>query len=260
VVLVIVELGVLDEGAKLDGVENVWLLFARQAVALGVAAALNVEYVGVGPYVFVVSDERALRVTGQGSLARSRETKQDSGVSFGANVGGAVHGEGSALGHVVVHDAKDTFFHLAGVGGAQDDLLLRGEVHVDRGFVGNIVQLASDEFSGVNNREVGARLEIFLNGRLIVADKHILHEESVVGPGTNDAGLDLVLLVPACVVVNHEDARAHVEVVDGSLLVESERFRGHRNVDFAPVYFLQTQIMSGRLHRESRRQARYACL
>jgi hypothetical protein len=56
--------------------------------------------------------------------------------------------------------------------------------------------------------------------RSLRADKHVAHEEGVVGTRADDADLDLVLLVPSCVTVDNVDAVPCVEVVNGSLAVD----------------------------------------
>lgn len=55
----------------------------------------------------------------------------------------------------------------------------------------------------------------------IRADKHVAHEKSVVGTSTDDSDLDLVLLVPSCVTVDDVDAVSCVEVINGTLSVNS---------------------------------------
>lgn len=55
-------LDVLNNGAELDSIENIGFISASETVTLGVAAALNVEDVVVGPNVFIVTDELALGV------------------------------------------------------------------------------------------------------------------------------------------------------------------------------------------------------
>jgi len=52
------------------------------------------------------------------------------------------------------------------------------------------------------------------------ADKHVAHEESVVGASANDTDIDAVALVPAGVTINDIDSVPGVEVVDSALAVD----------------------------------------
>jgi hypothetical protein len=64
----------------------------------------------------------------------------------------------------------------------------------------------------------------------IWADEHVTHEKSVVGASADDADLDLVLLVPSCESVNDVDAIPGVQVVDGTLAVDSPNLLMHVSV------------------------------
>lgn len=78
---------VLQDRAKADSAENIWLLLRRQADALCVAAALNVEYTLVAPAVLVVTDERTVGVGRQGRLAGARKAKEESDIAVFALIG-----------------------------------------------------------------------------------------------------------------------------------------------------------------------------
>lgn len=56
-----------------------------------------------------------------------------------------------------------------------------------------------------------------LTGR---TDKHVAHEESVVGTGANNPDLDTVTLIPPGITVDDIDAVTGVEVVDSTLTVD----------------------------------------
>lgn len=77
------------------------------------------------------------------------------------------------------------------------------------------------------------------------ADKHIAHEEGVVGSGTDDPDLDTVLLVPSCETVDDVDAVSGVEVVDGALAVDSPDLKGRLLVFkiFIYIYFVYIGIL-----------------
>ena len=54
--------GILDDRAKLDSVENIWLLRAGKSIGLGLAATLDVEHVLIRPDVLIITDKKTLRV------------------------------------------------------------------------------------------------------------------------------------------------------------------------------------------------------
>ena len=88
--------------------------------------------------MFVVADEAAVRISGQGSLAGAGETEEDRGVAVLPDVGRTVHGEHILLVRKdVVEYREDTLLDLACVPGApdQDDLLAEvddGEIALTR--------------------------------------------------------------------------------------------------------------------------------
>jgi hypothetical protein len=55
----------------------------------------------------------------------------------------------------------------------------------------------------------------------IRANKHISHEQSMVGTSADNSNFDLVLLVPSCKSVDDVDSISCVQVVNGSLTVDS---------------------------------------
>ena len=122
---------VLADAAKTDGTEYLGLRDGRDAYGLGVAAALEVEDAVLGPTMFVVSDEHALRVGRERRLARAGKTKEDGRLAGGRiHVGRRVHGKHVLLdGHEVVHDREDRLLDLARVAGAADEDLALLEVY-----------------------------------------------------------------------------------------------------------------------------------
>jgi len=115
---------VLNNSAEFDGVKNVRLPSSREAVSLGVASAFNVKNVFVGPNMLIVTNKQAFWVRGKSGFASSRETKKDCGVTFGSDVGRAMHAESSAFWHVIMHDSEYSLLHFTSVGGAEDHKLL----------------------------------------------------------------------------------------------------------------------------------------
>ena len=215
-----VEDHVLQNGAEADGVENIGLLLGRETDALGVAAALDVEDTGVGPAVLVVTDQGTVGVRGQGGLARAGQTEEDGDVAVLALVGGRVQGQDVVLDrHFVEEDGEDTLLHLTGVLGTKDDHLLLGEVDGDRGGRGHTLgEAVGGERASVVDDIVGVEaLKLLGRG----ADKHVAHEQSVVGARADNTDADTVALIPAGVTIDDIDAVAGVEVVDSTLTVDT---------------------------------------
>jgi len=55
-IFVRVILDVFNDCAKADSVKNIWLFFSCKTITLGVAAALDVKDVILGPNVFIIAD------------------------------------------------------------------------------------------------------------------------------------------------------------------------------------------------------------
>jgi hypothetical protein len=211
---------VLEDGAELDGVEDIGLLLSGEANALGVAAALNVEDASVTPAVLVVTNQGTLGVGREGCLASSGETEEDGDVSVLALVGGRVESKDVVLdGHLVVEDSEDALLHLSCVLSSKNDHLLLGEVDRDGCGGGHTSgPTVSRESTGIVDHVVG--VEVF---QLLAAgpDEHVTHEESMVGTSADNTNVDAVALVPAGETIDNVDAVTGVEVVDSTLAVDT---------------------------------------
>jgi hypothetical protein len=85
--------------------------------------------------VFVVADELALRVGGEGCFTRTGEAEEDGGAGFfHVGVGRAVHGGDALERVVVVHHGEHTLLHFAAVPCVDDNLLAAGDVEHNGGF------------------------------------------------------------------------------------------------------------------------------
>ncbi len=233
IVVVVVD-DVFEDGSVVEGVVDIGFGFGAEVDGFGVASAFDVEDSGIGPDVFVVADEFAIWVGGEGGFAGAGEAEEDSGaIGLGICDGGAVHGEVAFLGHKEVHEGEDAFFHFARVFGAEDDHFFFLEADVDGGFGGHAGgEAVGGELSGVVDGEVGlAKVgEFFFRG----GDEHDGHEEGVVGAGADDADLDSVLRVPACKGVDDVNLVTSVEVVLGSFAVDLKGVFVDGDVDIAP--------------------------
>lgn len=94
--------------------------------------------------------------------------------------------------------------------------------------------------AGVVNDEVwfAEVLKFFLGG----TDKHIVHEQCVIGAGADHPNLDAVLWIPSGKAVEDVDVVAGIEVIDGTFAVNLECVLVHLNVDRAPPDVIFTRL------------------
>ena len=52
-------------------------------------------------------------------------------------------------------------------------------------------------------------------------DEHVPHEESMVGTSANNTDVDPVAFIPSCKSINNVNAATGVQVIDGTLSVDS---------------------------------------
>lgn len=225
---------VLKDRAELDGIEDLGLLLSREADALGVATAFDIEDTVVGPNVLIVTDEASVGVSGQRRLARARETEEERDVAVLALVGRRVQRKLAELdGLQVVHDGEDALLHLTCVLGTEDDHLATLEVDLDgrcRSHASG--EPVSRELTCVVDNEVGIAEALKL--LTVGSDEHVVHEQGVVGSCADDANLDAVLRLPTGEAVKDVDVLAGVEVVDGTLSIDLEGVLVHLDIDGSP--------------------------
>lgn len=219
-----IENNVLKDGSEADGVEDIGFLLGGEADTLGVASTFDVEDATVTPAVLVITDQGTLWVSGEGGFAGAGQTEEDGNIAILALVGGGVQGEDVVLdGHLIEENGEDALLHLAGVFGAKNDHLPLGKVDGDRSSRGHAFgEAVCRERSGIVNHVVGMEALEFL-GR--GADKHVAHEESMVGTGADNADIDAVAFIPSSEAVDNVDAISGVEVVDGAFSVDSPHLR-----------------------------------
>ena len=225
---------VFEDGAEGERTEDVRLFFGGEVDGFGVAAAFDVEDAVVCPDVFVIADEFAFGVGGEGGFAGAGEAEEDGGFRPAWRCGGrAVHGEFAFERHEVVHDGEDAFFHFAGVFGAEDDhvAFFKGQGYGCAGvyafYSGVRALLAGVVDDVVRFAEV---VEFFGGG----ADEHVVHEEGVVGAGGDDAHFEAVFFIPAGVAVKDVNLFGTVEEGDGAFAVFAVRGGAEGDVDVAP--------------------------
>lgn len=183
-------------------------------------SALNVEHAAIAPAVLVVSDQSTLGISRESGLSSTGQTEEQGNVAIGTLVGGGVEGKDVVLdGHLVEENCEDTLLHLTGILGAKNDHLLFGEVDSDGSGRGHTLSPSvGRERSGIVNDIVGMEmLELLPVG----SDKHVAHEQSMVGTCADNTDVDAVAFIPASITVDHVDAISCVEIVDCSLSVDS---------------------------------------
>jgi hypothetical protein len=82
---------ILKDAAIFDSIENIRLLLRREVDTLGITSALDVEDTSVRPHMFVVTDEKTVRISGECGLAGTGKTEKESNVAFlNTDIGGGV--------------------------------------------------------------------------------------------------------------------------------------------------------------------------
>ena len=182
-------------------------------------ASLNVKDTTVSPAVLVVTNQSTLGVGRQSGLAGSRQTEENGNITGLTLVGRRVESQDVVLdGHFVEQNGEDTLLHLTSVLSTQDNHLLLGKVDGDRGGRGHTLgETVGGERTGVVDHVVWVEVVQLLTGR---TDKHVAHEESMVGTGANNPDLDTVALIPSGITIDDIDAVTGVEVVDSTLTVD----------------------------------------
>ena len=105
----------------------------------------------------------------------------------------------------------------------------------------------SREGTGVVDDIVGVEvLELFSRW----SDKHIVHEEGMVGTGADNSDVDAVTLVPAGEAIDNVDSVTSVEVVDGTLAVDTPHLR---------IITCQPRFIHIAMPREKRGYSRPSC-
>ena len=172
-------------------------------------------------------------------LSGTRETEEQGNISLlsvwsgHGLVGARVQRELTELDRLqVVHNGEDTLLHFTGVLGTQDNHFHSLEVDFDRSSGSHTgSESVGRELSGVVDDEVGFAVVFELLRRW--SDQHVVHEQGVVGSGSDDSDLDSVLRIPTGEAVKDVDVLTGVQVVDGSFTVDFKGVLVHGNVDTA---------------------------
>jgi hypothetical protein len=214
---------VLEDGTVTYGIKYLGLLLCGEVDSLGITSTFDVEDTGVGPDMFIVTNEKTVGVGREGCLAGTRETEEKGDIAiFDTNVGRRVQGELAEFdGLEVVHNGENTLLHLTSILSSEDDHLHTLEVNLDGGCRAHAFRKSvGRELAGVVNDEVRfPEVSEFSLGR---AYQHIVHEESVVGTSTNDSYFDAIFRIPPCISVKDIDIITSVQVIDSTFTVNFE--------------------------------------
>ena len=121
-----------------------------------------------------------------------------------------------------MHDGEDTFFHLTSILGAEYDKSLFFEVQCDTcicfdTFNGRVGRLCTTiKYHVIGLAEFFELLERW-------ADQHIVHKQRMVGSGTDDSNLKLVIRIPACKSIEYIYLAACVQIVNSDSVILIER-------------------------------------
>lgn len=84
---IVIELDVLEDRSESNGVVNFWFLLTIESSTFGVAASFDVENTFITlsdfrlpPAVLIITDQPSLRISRQGSLSCTRESKKKSDI------------------------------------------------------------------------------------------------------------------------------------------------------------------------------------
>ena len=118
------------------------------------------------------------------------------------------------LGHEVVHDGEDSFFHLTSILRAENDHFSLLEIKGDASIAVNIGNvLVSMELASVENVVIGSIGEIFLKFFFSRSDEHVAHEKSVIGAGADNSDTDSFFEVESGVSVDDVEPLSGVEII-----------------------------------------------
>lgn len=120
--------------------------------------------------------------------------------------------------HLVKQNCEDTLLHLTSILCTEDDHLLLGKVDGDTG--------GTSHTSGVSVGREGSsivddivRVEVF-QFLSLGSDKHVSHEQGVVGTSADDSDVDSVSLIPSSKSIDDVDSVPGVKVIDSTFSVD----------------------------------------
>ncbi len=160
--------------------------------------------------MLVVADEGALRVGGEGGLARPGEAEEDGHIPARADVDGRVHGQHAFVRQSIVEDAECTLLHLSRVLRATDEDLLAAKVDKDDRLASDPVSLGvGAEARSIDDGEVGHEPCKVRGGR---------HPEQVAAEDAGPGGLGVGTHRPPPARVGAHIAITHIQLTIGQVI------------------------------------------
>lgn len=118
----------------------------------------------------------------------------------------------------IVHYREDTLLHLSGILGTKDDHFHTFKVDLD-GSCGahTLGETIGRKLTGVVDDKIwfSKVCQFFLGG----ANKHVVHEESMVGSGTNNPDFNTVFRIPAGEAIKDIYVLASIQIINSSFAV-----------------------------------------
>ena len=151
--------------------------------------------------MFIISNQFSRRVCGESCFSCTRESEKERHISCIPFVGTTVHGEYICPRHQIVHQCKDTLFHLAGIWCSQYDHFLSLKTECDAGctfhsFNGGIGWQTTCIVDGeIRFAESG---QFFFCG----TDQHVVHKECMVRQRADDSDFQSVFRIPSSITIN----------------------------------------------------------
>lgn len=155
--------------------------------------------------MLIITDKSTIGIRGEGGLSGSRKSKEDRHIAVLAFVGRRMKRQHIMLDrHFIKEHGEDALFHLSSILCAQDDHLLLRKVNGDRRGRGHPfgISIGWERASIVDDIVRVEMLKLLSRW----TDKHISHEEGVVGTSAHNADFDPVSLIPSRKSIDNIDA------------------------------------------------------
>ena len=141
----------------------------------------------------------------------------------------------SFFGHKIVHDRKNTFFHLPSVLSSKDDHFSLLKVKGYTSFSSNIFDvLVGTELTGIENIVICSIRKILIKLLRCRFYKHVCHEQSMIWSCANYSNSDSFGFFVTSISVNNINSLSTVEIVSGQIVQHIKRFLLDGNVNLSP--------------------------
>ena len=150
-----------------------------------------------------------------------------------------MHRKNILLGQNIVQNRKNALFHLTRIFRPQNNHLSHFKTHIHARRRGHLCRISVRGKSARIKNDIIRLAKIFeLCAR--GAHKHIVHKQSMVSPGANNAHLNAIFGIPTRITVNHIDAVANIEIIDSPLSIDEKRALVELDIDLTPPDIVRT--------------------